>query len=76
MAGNACARRSEVDGRQTTSNIRIDLIVEGVTNDKAWVCGLEFDYANEESFYCRPLRRSEGKSPERMPVPDGAGTVK
>ena len=64
-----------VDGRQTTSNIRIDLIVEGVTNDKAWVCGLEFDYANEESFYCRPLRRSEGKSPERMPVPDGAGTV-
>ena len=65
----------KVDGRQTTSNIRIDLIVEGVTNDKAWACGLEFDYANEESFYCRPLRRSEGKSPERMPVPDGAGTV-
>ena len=41
------------DGRQTTSNIRIDLIVEGVTADKRWTCGLEFDYANEESFYCR-----------------------
>ena len=65
----------KVDGRQTTSNIRIDLIVEGVTNGKAWSCGLEFDYANEESFYCRPLRRSEAKAPDRMPVPDEAGTV-
>ena len=64
-----------VDGRQTTSNIRIDLIVEGVTSDRAWTCGLEFDYANEESFYCRPLRLSEGKPPERMVVPDEATTV-
>ncbi|MXY23804.1 MAG: AAA family ATPase [Acidobacteria bacterium] len=65
----------KVDGRQTTSNIRIDLVVEGVTNDKVWTCGLEFDYANEESFYCRLLRRSEGKAPDRLPVPDEAGTV-
>ncbi len=64
-----------VDGRQTTSNIRIDLVVEGVTKDQAWTCGLEFDYANEESFYCRPLRLSEGKPPNRMPVPGGAGAV-
>ena len=64
-----------VDGQQTTSNIRIDLTVEGVTSDKPWTCGLEFDYANEESFYCRPLRRSEGKTPERMPIPDEAETV-
>ena len=58
-----------VDGQQRTSNIRIDLIVEGVTNDQSWTCGLEFDYANDESFYCRPLRRSDGKTPDRMPVP-------
>ena len=64
------------DGRQTTSNVRIDLIVEGVTNDRPWTCGLEFDYANEESFYCRPLRRSDGKTPERMAVPDEAGSVR
>ena len=62
-----------VDGRQTTSNIRIDLTVEGVTGDKRWTCGLEFDYANEESFYCRPLRLSEGTAPDRLPVPDQAG---
>ena len=65
-----------VDGRQVTRNVRIDVVVEGVTAGKLWTCGLEFDYANEESFYCRPLRRSDGKAPERMPVPDEAGGVR
>ncbi len=64
-----------VEGSQRTDNIRIDLIVEGVTQDKAWTCGLEFDYANPESFYCRPLRRGEGKTPERMPIPEEAGST-
>jgi len=64
-----------VNGQQRTSNIRIDITVEGVTNDQSWTCGLEFDYANDESFYCRPLRRSDGKTPDRMPVPEEAGSV-
>ena len=64
-----------VNGQQRTSNIRIDITVEGVTNDQSWMCGLEFDYANDESFYCRPLRLSDGKAPDRMPVPDEAGSV-
>lgn len=64
------------DGRQTTRNIRIDLVVEGVTADERWLCGLEFDYANEESFYCRPLRETDGRTPERMPIPDAAGGVR
>ena len=29
-----------VDGRPRTSNIRIDIVVEGVTEDRAWTCGL------------------------------------
>jgi hypothetical protein len=58
-----------------TQNIRIDIIVEGITRDRKWECGLEFDYANEESFYCRPLRLSEGKNPERMLIPAEAGEV-
>ena len=64
-----------VDGKPRTSNIRIDLIVEGVSNDRSWTCGLEFDYANEESFYCRPLRESGGKSADRMSIPDEAENV-
>ena len=63
-----------IDGKQQTQNIRIDIIVEGVTAGKAWECGLEFDYANQESFYCRPLRTSkkDGKVVEQMPVPEEA----
>ena len=64
-----------VDGKQTTSNIRIDITVSGVGENREWVCGLEFDYANEESFYCRPLRLSEDRNPRRMGVPDAAGKV-
>ena len=62
----------QVKGRQRTDNIRIDIVVEGITSGKEWVCGLEFDYANDESFYCRPLRTSEGNSSSRMPVPHQA----
>lgn len=67
------------DGKPRTRNIRVDAIVEGVTEDKVWNCGMEFDYANEESIYCRPLRLSEGKegkSPDRMPVPREAAGVR
>ena len=59
-----------------TSNVRIDVTVSGVREDGAWECGLEFDYANEESFYCRPLRLSEDRNPERMLVPAAAGELR
>ena len=65
----------QVDGRQRTSNVRIDIVVEAVTGGQSWIGGLEFDYANEESFYCRPLRLSDGGAPERMPVPQEAGSI-
>lgn len=58
------------DGKQETQNIRIDIAVEGETNNKPWTCGLEFDFANDESLFCRPLRTADGKNPSRMPVPD------
>ena len=41
-----------------TTNVRVDVVVEGVTASKAWSCGLEFDYVNEESFSCRPCREA------------------
>jgi hypothetical protein len=64
-----------VEGKQETQNIRMDIIVEGITNDSKWTCGLEFDYANEESFYCRPLRLTAAKDPDRMPIPVEAGNI-
>jgi hypothetical protein len=61
-----------VQGKQETQNIRVDVIVDGITAGKAWSCGFEFDYANEESFYCRPLRLREDNGPSRMAVPPEA----
>lgn len=68
--------RVEKDGRPSskTQNVRVDIIVDGITHDKVWSCGLEFDYANEESFYCRPLRR--GDAQQRMPIPNEVEDVR
>lgn len=57
------------DGTNKTRNIFIEITVEGVTHGQTWTCGFEFDYANPESFYCRPLRLSIDGS-ERMPLPE------
>ena len=51
------------NGQQRTQNVLIDIAVEGITSDQVWTCGMEFDYANEESFYCRPLRKEHERSP-------------
>lgn len=63
----------KTNGKQETQNIRIDVVVSGVSLDGPWECGFEFDYANEESLYCRPLRLSGDRPPKRMPVPQAAG---
>jgi len=64
------------NGKQDTRNIRIDILVSGVTDGVPWECGFEFDYANQESFYCRPLRMNEEPQPVRMPVPVLAAPVR
>lgn len=53
------------DGKPFTRNVRIVLDVEG-NAPQPWRCALEFDYANEESLYCRPLL---GPDNQRMEVP-------
>ena len=68
--------RVEKNGKPSTKtqNVRVDIIVDGVTHDRAWSCGFEFDYANEESLYCRPLRT--GDAQQRMPVPTEVENVR
>lgn len=65
----------KISGKQETKNLFIDVIVEGITSDTAWECGLEFYYANEESLYCRPLRLSEEENPQRMLIPEAVNNV-
>ena len=57
-------------------NIRIELIVEGISQGEAWKCGLEFDYANQEAFFCRPLRTVSDNNADRMEVPKKAIDVR
>lgn len=60
------------NGKPGTANIRVAIVVEGVSQSgEEWRCGLEFDYVNRESFYCRPLRPAGSK--QRMEIPDAAG---
>ena len=59
-----------------TDNVRIEVTVEGVTSDTEWRCGLEFDYANPESLYCRPLRFLHAGQGLRTPVPPEAQSVR
>ena len=59
----------KINGKPRTENILIDIVVEGPD----WSCGLEFDYANEESFYCRPLRID---ADTRMEVPEQVRDVR
>ena len=66
----------KIEGKQQTKNIFVDIIVEGITDDKEWKCGFEFYYANPESFYCRPLRSSEEDNPRRMAFPEQASQVR
>ena len=53
----------------SNQNIRIELIVEGIRWGKEWKCGLEFDCANRESLFCRPLRLKPDTRSGRMSIP-------
>jgi len=54
-----------LEDKTRTRNVRLEIGVEGA-DDKVWQCHLEFDYANEESIYCRPPLGPDGR---RMSVP-------
>lgn len=62
------------NGAQDTKHVFLDVVVDGETAGKAWRCGFEFQHANPESIYCRPVRL--GGSDERMPVPAEAGKTR
>jgi len=49
---------SEKDDQNKTisRDINIEIIVEGINQNKTWQCGLEFEYRDEDGLYCRPLR--------------------
>lgn len=63
------SEQADSDPKIVLAPIRIGIVVEGLSSGKPWSCGLEFQYANEESITCRPLRKTEGKDPDRYEIP-------
>ena len=65
--------RRDQDKKQRTQNVRVGILVDGVSSDRTWSCGLEFDFANPESFYCRPLTHGTEKAEaQHIVIPDEA----
>ncbi|MDZ4756370.1 MAG: AAA family ATPase [Phycisphaerae bacterium] len=60
-------------GKPKTRNLLVEIAVEGIDEGKSWSASLEFDYANEESFYCRSRVGPDGN---RLEVPAAAAAVK
>jgi ABC-type transport system involved in cytochrome c biogenesis ATPase subunit len=63
-------------GKQRTSNIRIDVVITGITDGQQWECGLQFDYANPESFYCKPSRTETIRESVGWDIPKPAREVR
>ncbi|MDX1919733.1 MAG: AAA family ATPase [Candidatus Caenarcaniphilales bacterium] len=52
---NLQVRQGKKAGKTGTENIKIQICLEGIFQDsQEWKFGLEFDYHNEETLYCRP----------------------
>ena len=58
-------------GKQRTDNVRVQIEVHGIAQGMKWECGLEVDYANPESLYCRPLGWASGRT-AGDPIPPAA----
>lgn len=62
------------NGSHDTKHVYIEVTVEGETNGKKWLCGFEFQHANSESIYCRPLK--DEAHGERIKVPEEAAATR
>ena len=62
----------KIGDKAGTRNILIDIEVEGMARGEPWKTCMEFDYANEESFYCRSKVGDDGV---RAAVPSAAAGV-
>jgi len=71
---NLHVRESYRDAEKTkTRNVVIQVDVEGIHESQPWKTSIEFDYANEESFYCRSRLAADGS---RLEVPAAAAAVR
>ncbi len=61
-------------GKWIPKNRLIEIIVEGITKGSKWECGIELEYRDSKTIYCRPLRKDKTGN-ERMEVPEQASDI-
>ncbi|MCL4557979.1 MAG: AAA family ATPase [Deltaproteobacteria bacterium] len=59
--------RKQKEDKTGTQNILIKIYCDGISNNQPWKLGFEFDYANEESFYCRIFSDPDTDKPMEFP---------
>lgn len=57
-------RSAQNETSRGTTNISIEVGATGTSEAGKWSCDLEFDYANEESLYCRSILMDDGSRKE------------
>lgn len=67
---------SREEGGPRIGNIRLEIELRGIEGGRRWSCGLEFDYANSESIFCRPLGWTAAEGASEDPVPEAAQAVR
>jgi hypothetical protein len=60
--------------RQANTPIKLEITVEGIENDKKWVCALQFESADQENIRCRP--KEQPLEERALSIPEGARQVK
>jgi ABC-type branched-subunit amino acid transport system ATPase component len=60
---------TRTNGKQDTKHVFIEIVVEGNSEEGNWTCGFEFQHANSESIYCRPLKDAEEIDNYKIPIP-------
>ncbi len=58
-------------GRKLTKDnkrIPLEVVVHGTSHGEEWTCGLQFEYRDEDSVYCRPLQAAIPEAAARTRV--------
>lgn len=69
-------RSVQDSAKPKSKSVLIEILVKGMTDDTEWECGFEYHYANEEGFYCRPLRKLGSEGNERYAIPTEVHNLK
>ena len=61
---------------KTITDVPIDITVDGTGDDGGWRCAFQFQFANQESIFCRPAGGDPGRYANHFVVPAAANGIR